>query len=242
MRHKYLILVGVFALVAVADQGAKYLAVSRLTNALDHANAQSLPERVVAFYTLRNLDNDPWEPGGIDYRRAPAVVVPGLWQNKYVENPGAAWGLLSRVSETWRVPFFHVISLMAILIIVAFYRRLEADHRLMAFALSLVLGGAVGNYLDRLARGYVIDFVDLHWKNRPDLHWPTFNVADSAICVGVVLMLGETILGARKPQIVTPSEPATAPAGGAPPPAANPDSLPSAEPGPRRPPDGVSGS
>ena len=230
MRHRYLLLVAVFGLVLLADQTAKYHAVARLTNALDAAGAKTLVERVAAFYSLANLDNDPWREGGVDHRRSPVVIVPGFWQHRYVENPGAAWGLLSRVSESWRLPFFHVISLLAVGIIVAFYRRLEADQRLMAVALSLVLGGALGNYLDRLVRGYVIDFVDWHWKNSPSLHWPTFNVADAAICVGVLLMLGETVFGARH-----------APADAAAPAPPNPDSLTTPEPGPRPPPDGAAG-
>jgi signal peptidase II len=65
----------------------------------------------------------------------------------------------------------------------------EEAQRLLRVALSLVLAGAVGNFIDRLARGYVVDFVDWHWWNRPDLYWPTFNVADSMIVVGVGLLL-----------------------------------------------------
>ncbi|MBI5544741.1 MAG: signal peptidase II [Deltaproteobacteria bacterium] len=230
MRRKYALLALVFGLVVVCDQATKYLAVSRLTNVLELNDRRTLVERVGGFLTLKNLDNEPARRDGVDHRKGAVVVVPGFWNHKYVENPGAAWGLLSKVDDRWRVPFFHVISLLAIGIILAFYRRLEADQRVMAFALSLVLGGAVGNYLDRLARSYVIDFIDWHWRGRSDLHWPTFNVADAAICVGVVLMLGETLFGRR-----LLIEPATAPAPGpaaAPP---NPDSLPSAEPSPPSP-------
>jgi signal peptidase II len=199
MRHKYLLLLAVFGFVLVADQATKYFAVARLTLAFEHAHLSAPLERLAGFYTLKNLDNEPAEPAGVDLRGVPVVVIPGYWQHRYVENPGAAWGLLSRVSDTWRVPFFHVISVLAILIIVAFYRRLEADQRLMALSLSLVLGGALGNYVDRLVRGYVIDFIDWHWRNDPRLHWPTFNVADSAICVGVFLMLVETLFARRPP-------------------------------------------
>jgi len=220
MRRKYTSLVAILGLVLVADQATKYLAVANLTTALEHAKLTTPLARLGGFYTLKNLDNDPPEPAGMDLRTAPVVIVAGYWHHKYVENPGAAWGLLSRVSDTWRVPFFHVISVLAILIIVAFYRRLEADQRLMAFALSLVLGGALGNYVDRLARGYVIDFIDWHWHNRPDMHWPTFNLADSAICVGVFFMLVETIFTPRPPAPANPDSlivSSDAPAGGSPP-------------------------
>ena len=220
MRRKYKSLVAIVGLVLVADQATKFFAVDKLTAAFAHANLRTPLARLSGFYTLKNLDNEPPEPGGVDLRTAPVVIVAGYWHHKYVENPGAAWGLLSRVSDSWRVPFFHVVSVLAIFIIVAFYRRLEADQGLMAFALSLVLGGALGNYADRLARGYVIDFIDWHWRNRPDMHWPTFNVADSAICVGVFFMLVETIFTHRPPA----AEPV--PGGGAAAPTPpNPDSL-----------------
>ncbi len=197
MRRKYLLLVAIFGSVLLADQGTKYLAVARLTNALEHAGRRTLAERLSGYLTLENLDNDPSRAGGVDHRKAPVVVVRDHWQHKYVENPGAAWGLLARVSETWRRPFFHVVSLVAVVVILGFYRRLQADQRLMAVALSLILGGAMGNYADRVIHGYVIDFVDWHWRHRPGLHWPTFNVADSAIVVGVLLLLVETLSARR---------------------------------------------
>jgi signal peptidase II len=73
--------------------------------------------------------------------------------------------------------------------ILGYYRRLRDDQRYLQVALSLVLAGATGNFLDRLARQYVIDFVEWYWWNRPDLSWPTFNVADSLIVVGVALLV-----------------------------------------------------
>ncbi|HEY3450732.1 MAG TPA: signal peptidase II [Myxococcales bacterium] len=197
MRRKYGLLVAVFSLVVLTDQGTKYLAVASLTNAFEHADRRTFAERVAGYLTLKNLDNDPASPGGVDHRKPPVVVVASYWQHKYVENPGAAWGLLARVSETWRRPFFHVVSLIALVVILGFYRRLQSDQALMAVALSLILGGAMGNYFDRVIHGYVIDFVDWHWRHQPGLHWPTFNVADSAIVVGVLLLLAETMFPKR---------------------------------------------
>lgn len=226
MRRKYLFLVAVFALVAAADQYTKYLAVAHLTRVFEHAGAQTASARLAAFLSYENLDNDPSRPGGADHRKPPTVVVPDYWNHRYVENPGAAWGMLAKVDDRWRVPFFHLVSLLAIGIILGFYRRLERDQRLLALALSLVLGGAVGNYLDRLLRGYVIDFIDWHWRNRPDLHWPTFNIADAAICVGVFLMLAETLFGRGRPEAAEVEALPAAQAPGADARAANPDSLP----------------
>ena len=190
-------LFAVASAVVLLDQGTKFLAVARLTRAFEPHGKRTLVERLTAFYKLKNLDNDPFIPGEVD-RRLPAVdVVPGLWSHKYVENPGAAWGLLGGLDEKVRVPFFHAVSLSAIAFIVLYYRRLQADQRLLAWALALVLGGALGNYADRLARNYVIDFVDWHWRGDPRWHWPTFNLADAAISVGVFLMLVDSLFGRR---------------------------------------------
>ncbi len=193
MASKYKILLVIIATVVSLDQLTKFQAVARLTSVFEHYNKVTLGERLHAFFAVKNLDNDPFTPGRKDFRKPPVEIVANYWQHKYVENPGAAWGLLSDVDERFRVPFFHVVSVIAILFIALFYRRLEPDQTLLAFALSLVLGGAIGNYIDRLARNYVVDFIDWHWRNQPGMHWPTFNVADAAICIGVGLMLLETL-------------------------------------------------
>jgi signal peptidase II len=105
------------------------------------------------------------------------------------KNKGGAWGLLGSASESVRRPFFLLVSAAAILFIVTLYRRLHKDQRALKWGLPLVLGGALGNVFDRVRYGHVIDFIDFHmaWQGR-DHHWPTFNVADIAICVGVGLM------------------------------------------------------
>jgi len=162
-----------------ADQATKFLAVDRLTTALSRTGG-SLPERVRAFYTLKHLEGFSTEPH---------VVWAPMWRMRYAENPGAAWGFLRDLSAETRTLFFGLVVLAATAFIVLYLRRLEASQRLLQVALSLVLAGAWGNYLDRLARGYVVDFVDWHWWRRPDLYWPTFNVADSLIVVGVGLLL-----------------------------------------------------
>jgi signal peptidase II len=81
-------------------------------------------------------------------------------------------------------------------IITVWLLRLQKHETLMAAALSLILGGAIGNLIDRVAYGYVIDFLDVHYQ---DWHWPAFNIADSAICIGVGLMLLESFGFGRKP-------------------------------------------
>lgn len=105
------------------------------------------------------------------------------------KNRGGAWGLLQSTSENVRRPFFLLVSVAAIAFIVSLYRRLLHTQRALKWGLPLVLGGALGNVYDRIRYGHVIDFIDVHmlWKDVTH-HWPTFNVADIAICVGVGLM------------------------------------------------------
>lgn len=191
-KKKYILLAALFAASVAADQASKYLAVAHLTWTFEVNHAETAGARLAHFYADRNLDGDP--PTDPDLRTAPVPVLENFWHFKYVENPGAAWGLLGGFPESLRLPFFHVVSLTAVVFILYFYRRTREDQRYLQVALALVLGGAVGNYLDRLIRNYVIDFVDWHWYQAPNLHWPTFNVADAAICVGVAMLLLENVL------------------------------------------------
>ncbi len=105
------------------------------------------------------------------------------------KNRGGAWGLLQSTSESVRRPFFLLVSLAAIVFIMSLYRRIQPRQRALRWGLPLVLGGALGNVLDRIRYGQVIDFIDAHVLYKGlERHWPTFNVADIAICVGVGLM------------------------------------------------------
>jgi signal peptidase II len=107
----------------------------------------------------------------------------------YAENPGAAWGLFRDLSAEVRNTFFALVTLAAAVFILFSYRKVREDQRVLQLALAFVLAGAVGNFLDRMARHYVIDFIEWYWWNRPDIRWPTFNVADSLIVVGVALLI-----------------------------------------------------
>ncbi|MBN1958699.1 MAG: signal peptidase II [Desulfuromonadales bacterium] len=111
-------------------------------------------------------------------------VISNFFHITYVRNPGAAFGILS--DNAIRLPFFISISIVAIVGITWYLRKLSADKTWQHLALGLILSGALGNLIDRLRLGEVIDFLDVHWYN---YHWPAFNVADSAICVGVAIML-----------------------------------------------------
>jgi signal peptidase II len=103
----------------------------------------------------------------------------------YVHNTGAAFSLLSNAGG-WQRWLFSGLAIVMSSVIYVWIRRLKPGETLMAIALSLVLGGAIGNLVDRIAFGYVIDFLDVYYRN---WHWPAFNIADSAICIGVALMV-----------------------------------------------------
>jgi len=113
-------------------------------------------------------------------------IIPGLFSLTYIRNKGAAFGILA--DSSIRVPFFITVSILAILGILWFLKQRHNEQRLGNFALALIFAGAVGNLIDRVRMGEVIDFLDVFWRQH---HWPAFNVADSAITVGVVLLILE---------------------------------------------------
>ena len=118
-------------------------------------------------------------------------VVPGFFDIVFILNPGAAFGFLATLSDQVRNPFFILISALAVILIVFYHARYLRSRRLVSVALGLVLGGALGNLIDRLHYGMVVDFLDVHVG---PYHWPAFNVADSAISIGVGLMILDMLL------------------------------------------------
>jgi len=114
-------------------------------------------------------------------------IIP-FFKLTYVHNPGAAFSFLSEAGG-WQRWFFAGLALVISVAIAVWLTRLKEHETLLAVALALILGGAVGNLIDRLAYGYVIDFLDVYYGT---WHWPAFNIADSAITVGVMLMLAES--------------------------------------------------
>ena len=120
-------------------------------------------------------------------------VLDGLFNLTYLRNKGAAFSFLSTAS--WRIPFFISVTLVAAVVILVTVRKLREEQRLAQSALAMIFSGAVGNLIDRVRLGEVIDFLDVYWKG---YHWPAFNVADSLICVGVTLMALEMFREERK--------------------------------------------
>jgi len=113
-------------------------------------------------------------------------VIRGFFHLTYVRNKGAAFGILA--DNAVRIPFFITVSIIAMLGIIWYLRQIRADQKLAYFSLSLIFSGAFGNLIDRIRLGEVIDFLDVFWQRH---HWPAFNVADSAITVGVTLLFIE---------------------------------------------------
>jgi signal peptidase II len=109
-------------------------------------------------------------------------VIDNLFSLTYIRNTGAAFGFLAGSAAAFRLPFLIVFSLVAIGFVVAMLRRLPDQETGLIAALAFILGGAIGNLIDRFAYGEVIDFLDFYWSG---YHWPAFNVADSFITMGV---------------------------------------------------------
>jgi len=121
------------------------------------------------------------------------TVVPGFFNITHVRNRGAAFGILSNLPEFWRSAFFITVTLVAMAAILALIVKTHERH--LVYAFSLIAGGAIGNMVDRIRYGEVVDFIQWYVKS---YYWPSFNVADSAISIGVVLLALEMLFG--KPQ------------------------------------------
>ena len=124
-----------------------------------------------------------------------SIPILPFFKLTYVHNTGAAFSFLSEAGG-WQRWFFAGLALAISCGIAVWLARLKQHETVLAVALSLVLGGAIGNLIDRLAYGYVIDFLDVYYQT---WHWPAFNIADSAITLGVILMLLESF-GLVKPK------------------------------------------
>ena len=115
------------------------------------------------------------------------AVIPGFFNITSVRNPGAAFGFLASADSVFRETFFMILPPVAMLIILFILKRVANDDTLQVVALSLIFGGAVGNYIDRLRFQHVIDFLDFHFKNY--YTWPAFNVADICIVTGIGIFI-----------------------------------------------------
>lgn len=131
-------------------------------------------------------------------------LISGLLSFQHVRNSGAVFGFLSATEFPGKPYAFALLSGVALLILAYYARTVPAEERLPRLALSLVIGGAIGNLIDRVRFGYVIDFVKMYW----DTHvWPNYNVADSAISIGLVLLVFDSFRSRDHPQIAADTAP-----------------------------------
>lgn len=152
--------------------------------------------RILLGISLPVLILDQWSKLYIDgtFRLYDSLtVIENFFNITYVRNRGAAFGMLSESSL--RIPLFIAIAVVAGGAILYYLHRMSDEQKMGASALALIFSGAIGNLIDRIRLGEVIDFLDAHWYGH---HWPAFNIADSAITVGVGLLLIDMWLADRK--------------------------------------------
>lgn len=119
----------------------------------------------------------------LNYRQ-PIAIIP-MFNLTLVYNPGAAFSFLSEAGG-WQRWFFIVLSITISIVLIIWLQKLTADQKLQTISIALILGGALGNLIDRSIYGHVIDFLDVYYQQH---HWPAFNIADSAICIGAFLLI-----------------------------------------------------
>jgi signal peptidase II len=200
VQRKLLTLYGIALAVVLVDQAVKYWMVAELTTRFD--GLATVGARLEALY-----GTPPAEAfDGLHFRAKRSVTLsPDFLRIRYAENTGAAFGLFRGMPSAMRGLLFHLVSIGAVVLITVYYLRLSTSapsERFARLGLSLVLGGALGNYVDRLARGFVIDFVEAHWHDRAT--WPSFNAADSCIVVGVGLLLLDGLTRRERKAEVSP--------------------------------------
>ncbi len=116
------------------------------------------------------------------------VVVMPYFNLTMAHNEGAAFSFLAQAGG-WQRWFFIGLALIISVVLFVWLAKLKPTEKLEAISLSLILGGAIGNVIDRISYGYVVDFIDLHIGHN---HWPVFNIADSAICIGAILLIADS--------------------------------------------------
>jgi len=114
-------------------------------------------------------------------------ILHGFFDLIHIRNSGIAFGLLKQFGSQYKVAALLAVSAVALVLLFVLVTQVKKNQKLQLLCLSLILGGAAGNLIDRFRFGEVVDFLDVHWHDL--YHWPAFNVADSAITVGIILML-----------------------------------------------------
>lgn len=118
-------------------------------------------------------------------------IIPHYLRIVRVHNTGVAFGLFAEFHSAWKPYLLALMAVIAVVVIVIYSARMPSERILLQLALAVTMGGILGNFIDRIAHGFVVDFIEFHIRDK--FYWPTFNVADSAITVGIALLLIDTI-------------------------------------------------
>ena len=151
------------------------------------------PLGIALFVFVTDQATKHWIRTRIDVRES-IPIIDGFLNIVHARNPGAAFSFLADAPASFRAPFFIAITVVAVVALLYVIARLPAEDRLMRVALGGVLGGALGNLLDRMRYGEVTDFIDVYWHTH---HWPAFNVADSSITLAVVAVILQALFFAK---------------------------------------------
>ena len=144
------------------------------------------------FIAVLDQFTKQWASLSLDYNTP--LVFTSFFNFTLLHNPGAAFSFLSD-SGGWQRWLFGIIALVVSLGIIAWLSRLGRDKKMEALALALILGGAIGNLYDRVALGYVVDFIVIHYEHH---YWPAFNIADCGISIGAALLILDMFLNKEK--------------------------------------------
>ncbi len=118
-------------------------------------------------------------------------IIPNYLRISYVRNSGVAFGLFADIQSAWKPYVLAAMAVVAVIVILIYSARMPLNRTLLQLALSITMGGILGNFTDRIMHGFVVDFIEFHINE--SFHWPTFNIADSAITIGIALLLIDTV-------------------------------------------------
>jgi len=146
---------------------------------------------LIAFLILIIDQATKWIANSSLHPRLAVDVIPGYLRFSRVYNSGVAFGLFDNADYSWKPYALGSLAVVAVVVIFIYSARMPSDRKLLQFALAITMSGILGNFIDRILRGYVIDFIEFHIHSA--FYWPTFNVADSAITIGIVLLLIDAV-------------------------------------------------
>jgi len=183
MKKPLISLIIILVISVGLDQWTKYWAHHTLLDNDFHKYTQEFP-------VCGNYKEDNKRERFIRRHRESITVINGFFRFRYVENCASAFGLMQGVPESFRFPFFLIVSVLAVILIPYLYITTPTDQKLILYSLPFILGGALGNLIDRIIFRYVIDFIQWYVTiGGIPRHWPTFNIADAAIVIGMGLMI-----------------------------------------------------